>query len=375
MSNPAHHFYQGPFINNLRKMQNMNASCGVNMLVAFKGYIPWHSGHLMKGLVSGVAVSSLNEAIAASNFFDCPIHTYCPVYIPSDFDALVDLSDVMVFNSMSEYFRYEGRTGGVEIDLRINPQHVVVNSTVFDGYNPNKPFSRFGVTINEMPSIEHFKRTNITGLHFHGLNCQGSGDLVEMLKTIEKNFGEYLSLPQVVRFNMGGGHAFTKLDYDLDLLYEAVWHLQSTYGVSVFMEPSEYVYKGCGVLEATVLDIIHNEVDIALLNVSAKNHMPDILESPYYFAPLQGAEYQGSGPYSYILAGNTCLTGDVIGSYSFEEPLRVGQKLRFLDQVAYTSVQSTFFNGVNKPDQHVYDPQGDLLHLREFGYDDFLSTI
>lgn len=374
---PVHTFYEQKFIENLNTLQCIERDSGAKILCAFKGYAPHHSADLMTGRITGVAVSSLNELGLAKNYFpEMEVHTYCPAYDPDTFHEMAANSDVMVFNSIQDLERYEDEVPSiVGIDLRLNLQHSVPDSQVFDGYNPNKPYSRFGVTLSELEQRLSVKMSRLSGLHFHSLNQQDASDLEQMVNVLEKNFQALLEEPAIERINLGGGHAITREGYDHNLLKDIIKHLRIRYKVDVFLEPSEYVFHHTGTLEATVLSIVHNEIDIAILNVSAKNHMPDILESPYYFAEIKEGEYQGSGAFQYMLGGNTCLTGDVIGKYSFDKPLEVGDKITFLDQTAYTMSQSHFFNGIDKPTLQVIDPNGDVKSTREYTYKDYFRSL
>ncbi len=375
---PLHTFYETKFEENLKFLNNIQEKSGAKILCAFKGYAPWHSSWLVSKYLSGVAVSSINESTLAYQYFsELPVHTYCPAYSSDTINQLIERSDVMVFNSLQDLKRfYPLVPEDTGIDIRLNLQHSVVSSQVFDGYNPSKPFSRFGVTLQEWrKNISTDFLGGISGVHFHSLNQQNAEDLGEMVNVLEENFGGILNLPHVKRLNLGGGHALTREGYNVDLLVDIIKHLRSTYNVDVYLEPSEFIFHNVGTLEAEVLSIVHNEVDIAILNVSAKNHMPDIIESPYYYAPIKEGEYQGSGSHQYILGGNTCLTGDVIGTYSFDKPLKVGDKITFLDQTAYTMSQSSFFNGIDKPTLKVIGCDRNIKLEKEFAYIDYFKSL
>ena len=371
---PTHIFDEARFEKNLKELAGLRESTGLKTLLALKGYNPLHSADLVNRHLDGVAVSSLYEARSASEAYTGEIHTYCPAYDLETFGELMGYSSHVVFNSHQDLERFAPRVpAGVKIDIRINLQHENTKTTVFDGYNPNKRFSRFGITMAEFRP-EDIAKYNVTGIHFHALSSQGADELKDCTETLERKFPGLLH--QVERLNMGGGHLVCHLDYDYALLSETVMYLKKTFGLDIYIEPSEHVYTGVGVLKARVLSVIFNEIPIAILNVSTKNHMPDVLESPYYFAEIEEGQHgRGEDKHTYILGGNTCLTGDVIGDYSFSEPLRVGDIITFTDQTAYTLVQSHHFNGVPKPDLVVLDVDGNIKSECRDSYERYLQTV
>lgn len=372
---PTHVFNESQFELNLMRLNELQRSCGLRVLLALKGYNPAHSNHLVNEYLTGVAVSSQYEAQCSSEVYNGEIHTYLPAYDDTTFDELMKHSSHVVFNSHQDLERFAHRVPpNVKIDIRVNIQHENTQAVVFDGYNPNLPRCRFGITMAELKE-DDIEKYNVTGIHFHALNSQGSGDLSDACETLERKFGHILH--KVERLNMGGGHKICHPDYDYELLESIVTTLRRRYKLdAIYIEPSEYVYTGVGVLKARVLSILQNEGDIAILNVSAKNHMPDILESPYYYAEMEeGRHGRGEDKYVYTLGGNTCLTGDVIGDYSFPEPLQVGQILTFIDQTAYTTVQSQHFNGVAKPDLLVINNDGQVLYQKIDSYETYRSTL
>lgn len=371
---PTHIFDERKFEENLALLKRFKDSCGLKVLLALKGYNPLHSAALVGQYLDGVAASSLNEARSSKENYAGEVHTYCPAYDEDTFDVLMQQSSHVVFNSHQDLARFALRVPKhVKIDIRLNLQHQDMEAEVFEGYNPNKPFSRFGITADEFKP-EDIEKYNVTGVHFHALCSQGAADLQGCVGALERKFPGLLE--RVERLNMGGGHMVCREGYDYDLLAKLVVRLRETYGLTVYIEPSEHVYAGVGVLKARVLSLIHNEVPIAILNVSAKNHMPDVLESPDYNIELEeGALGRDVLEYGYILGGNTCLTGDVIGDYSFSAPLKLDDTITFIDQTAYTLVQCHHFNGVAQPDLVVIGTDGNVKLERRDDYTRYLTTV
>jgi len=368
---PYHIFSEKAYESNLMLIDSISRKSNISILLAFKAYIPYHSSELTEKYLSGLAVSSLYEMKMAKEYFpNMPIHLYMPAYDPLDYLELMTISGNLksvVFNSYSQFNKFKDSTPEhINIDIRINPQHIIKDSTIFDGYNPNTPFARFGITQKEL----HKEKwdTRISGIHFHGLNAQNSTDLLEMVEAIEDKFGSILS--SVKRINLGGGHNLTEPSYDVNTLSKISNLLHDKYNLEVSMEPSEYVFKDVGTLQTKVLSLIHNDIDIAILDTSAKSHMPDILESPYYNVEIETAKYgRGESPYSYRLGGCTCLTGDIIGDFSFDAPLEEDQILSIKDQIPYTIVQSIHFNGFRKPGLVVLDKDNNIKLFKNDSYE------
>jgi carboxynorspermidine decarboxylase len=371
---PTHIFDEGRFEQNLAELNAFKESCGLKIILALKGYNPLHSADLVSRYLDGVAASSINEARSSAENYAGELHTYCPAYDEDSFDELMSYSSHVVFNSRQDLARFAPRVPDhVKIDLRLNIQYRNHKTAVFAGYNPNKPRSRFGVTATEF-RFKDLETYNVTGVHFHALNSQGAIDLEGCVERLEEKFPGVLA--HVQRINMGGGHLICQKDYDYGLMAKTVTHLRERYGIDVYIEPSEHVYAGVGMLKARVLSLTKNRVPIAILNVSAKNHMPDILESPDYNVKIvEGRFGRVKGAHSYILGGNTCLTGDVIGEYSFQRDLQLDDVITFLDQTAYTLVQSHHFNGVSQPDLVVLDKDGNIKLYRKDDYERYLTTV
>lgn len=353
---------------NLALMDRVRRLSGARILLALKGFALWHSFPLVREVLQGCAASSLNEARLAREEFDRELHVYAPAYVPAEFPRLLELADHLSFNSFSQWRRYreQALAAGPSCGIRVNP---LVNEVETPLYNPCGPLSRLGVTPAEFRPDE---LTGIEGLHFHALCECGADSLERTLTAFEGHFGPWISRMEWINF--GGGHLMTRAGYDLDLLIRLIRAFRARHGVEVYLEPGGAVGWQAGVLVASVLDIVRNEMDIAILDTSAAAHMPDVLEMPYR-PEVRDAGPPGAKAYSYRLGGNTCLAGDLIGDYSFDAPLRVGDKLVFEDMLHYTFVKNTSFNGVNLPALAIWTAEGEFRLLRSFGYPDFKGRL
>ncbi len=356
---------------NLEILTDVRDRAGCRILMALKGFAMFSLFPRILARLDGLAASSLDECLLAFEEGEKEIHVYAPAYRPEDFPKLLGMADHLVFNSFSQWQHYReavlqcGRS--VSCAIRINPEHREVKTAIYD---PCAPHSRLGVTRAQFrPDL----LDGIDGLHFHTL-CELNADaLARTLPAVEEKFGEWL--PRMQWVNFGGGHHITRPDYDRDLLVRLVTRFQEKYKVQVYLEPGEAIALHTGVLVTRVLDIIHNGMDIAILDTSAAAHMPDVLEMPYR-PEIVGSGRPGDHPHTYRLGGLTCLAGDVIGDYSFAEPLQVGQRLVFLDMAHYTMVKNNTFNGVRLPAIATYDPRRDETRIiRQFGYEDYRNRL
>lgn len=356
---------------NLQLLDQVQQRTGCRIILALKGFAMWSTFPLIKRYLPGVTASSLNEAHLGADKFGGEIHVYAPAYREDELRAYLPLATHISFNSFSQWERLrpivQESGSGVKCGIRINPEHSEVD---VDLYNPCARGSRLGVT---RANFREDLLDGITGLHVHALCESGADALQRLLNTTEDRFGPILH--QMQWLNLGGGHHITRPGYDIDLLCRLIDGLRERYGVEVILEPGEAVAIRTGVLVATVLDLIHNEQDIAILDTSATAHMPDVLEMPYR-AEIRGADLPGKHPHTYRLGGMTCLAGDVIGDYSFPEPLQIGQRLLLMDMSHYTMVKTTMFNGVHHPSLAVGDSRtGDIRVVRQFGYPDFRDRL
>jgi carboxynorspermidine decarboxylase len=321
--------------------------------------------------LAGAAASSVAEAMLARHEIDKEVHAYAPAYSDSDIDELKGLVDHVVFNSVGQLQRFapvlKTARRGIEVGLRINPEH---RETEVALYDPCAPGSRLGVPRRAIPeSLEP-----LDGLHFHNL-CEKNSDALERtLAHVEATFAPFIERVRWVNF--GGGHLISRADYDIERLIRVISdfserHSRSGKPKQVYLEPGEAVGWETGWLVATVLDIVDYGTPIAILDASATAHMPDVLEMPYR-PRIIGAAEPGVKAHTYRLGGLTCLAGDVIGDYSFDEPLRIGSKIAFCDMAHYTIVKNTTFNGVKLPNIVTYEPETEELSVkRRFGYEDY----
>ena len=362
---------------NLELIHGVAGASGAKLIVAFKGFAMWSSFDLVRRYVAGATASSLHEALLAREELGGEVHVYAAAYSQADFPQLLALADHLTFNSFSQWERFRpqveaARQAGqrVSIGIRVNPEYAEVGTAL---YNPSMPFSRLGVTRAEFrPDV----LDGVDGLHFHTLCENGSDTLERVLEVFERNFGEFL--PRMTWVNFGGGHLMTREGYDLERLVRVIKNFREKWNVEVILEPGSAYAWQTGWLISSVLDVIRNEKDIAMLDVSVSAHMPDVLEMPYRPQVL-GAALPGEKPYDYLLGGTTCLSGDVAGAYSFDAPLKVGDRVVFDDMIHYTMVKTTFFNGVKHPSIGIWrqdgHKDGHFRLVREFGYQDYKNKL
>lgn len=371
LNTPCYLIDRGLLQKNLDVLDHVQKDTGCEILLALKGYAAWSTFDQIGKVLQGCAASSLHEARLSQEFFGKQIHLCAPAYRDDDMLEYVKIVDHIVFNSENQWQRYKPQiqqaNRPIACGLRINPEHSEVKTAIYD---PCASGSRLGITAEAFKSID---LDGISGLHFHTL-CELNADSLERtLKAVEDRFGE--AIKQMEWVNFGGGHHITRPDYDVTLLCELIKDFRQRYDVKVFLEPGEAIALNTGFLIASVLDIVHNDVDIAILDSSACAHMPDVLEMPYR-PEITGASEPGVKPHTYRLAGPTCLAGDVIGDYSFDHPLEIGDKLIFHDMAHYTMVKNTMFNGINLPDIVLYDSETDAYHKqRQFTYEDFRGRL
>lgn len=354
---------------NLQLINRVRSQTGARVLLALKGFALWRLFGLIGKYLDGTAASSLYEAQLAKEHFGPHAHLYAPAYREDQFGQLMQLVDHINFNSLSQWKQFRDRVTNVASGIRINPEISRVKAPLYD---PTGPCSHMGVTSEQLKKSEP-ELDGITGLHFHALCQSGADDLEKILYTVEQKFGRFLDRFNWINF--GGGHLITDQGYDIQRLVELISRFQDRHNLTVYLEPSEAVVLNAGVLVATVLDLVHNEIDIAILDTSATAHMPDVLEMPYR-PRVTAAAGPGQKPHTYRLAGLTCLAGDVIGDYSFDHHLRVGDRLVFEDMAQYTMVKNTNFNGVNLPSIAIHDSiAGQTQVVRQFGYEDYKNRL
>jgi carboxynorspermidine decarboxylase len=355
----------------LRRVQNES---GAKVLAALKAFSMWHFGPMINQYLSGTCSSGLHEAQLAADFYGGENHVFSAAYSEVDLREILQLANTVVFNSFSQWQRFQPlvqqaktRRPELSFGLRINPQHSEGSVPIYD---PCAPGSRLGIPLSE---FEGQDLTGIDGLHFHTLCEQDFKPLARTLAVVEEKFGHLL--PQLRWVNFGGGHHITRADYQVDELIAAVKNFAERHKVQVYLEPGEAIAIGSGVLVAEVLDVMHSDIDQAILNTSATCHMPDTLEMPYR-ADILGAGTANQYAHTYRLGGMTCLAGDVIGDYSFRQPLKVGDRLVFEDMAHYTMVKTTTFNGTKLPAIVAWNSETDVVKvIKSFSYDDFKERL
>ncbi len=360
---------------NLKTLDYVQQQSGAKIILALKGFAMWSTFALVAKYLKGCTASGLYEARLAREEFckynkKAEVHTYSPAYKDEDIKEIAQISDHIVFNSPNQLEKYIWKVKeinpDIHISLRINPE---VSSSPVDIYNPCGLYSRLGTTLS---NFDEKVLENIDGLNFHALCEQNVDALEEVLVAFEEKFGKYLKNLQYVDF--GGGHHITKKGYDIEKLIWLIKEFRNKYDVDVYLEPGEAVGWETGYLQATVLDVFENGMNIAILDTSAEAHMPDTLAMPYR-AEVRGAGKANEKKYTYRLGGNTCLAGDIMGDYSFDEPLHVGDTVIFEDQIHYTFVKNTTFNGVKLPSLVIKRKNGETELVKEFGYEDYKNRL
>jgi len=360
------------FRENLALLASIKARAGVDIILAFKAFSLWRLFPIVKEYIPCSTASSIHEARLAFEEMGSLAHTYSPAYTKREFPAILNYSSHVTFNSFSQFGQFLPLTKEakhpVSLGIRVNPGYSAVETDI---YNPCAPGSRMGVVATQMPRE---LPPEIEGLHFHAL-CEGSShDLEKTLVALEQNFGRYLS--RVKWLNMGGGHLVTRKGYDVEHLVKLLVNFKSKWGIDLILEPGSAFAWDTGVLVSQVIDIVENSgILTAILDVSFTAHMPDCLEMPYkprvrgaYHDPLPGRP-------TYRLGGNSCLSGDFIGFWSFDEPLKPGDTIVFEDMIHYTTVKTTMFNGVPHPAIAIWNDTRGCQVIREFGYEDYKNRM
>jgi len=356
--------------NNLKILEYVQKQSGAKIILALKGYAMWSTFSTLSQYLHGCTASGLHEAKLAREEFNKEVHTYSPAFKDDEIHEIARISDHIVFNSPNQLLQYKEIVKEVnptiEISLRINPE---VSSSPKDIYNPCGIYSRLGTT------LENFNENDLIyldGLNFHALCEQNVDALEEVLLSFEKKFSKYFKNLKYINF--GGGHHITKQGYDVEKLIEVIKEFKRKYNVDVYLEPGEAVGWETGVLVSSVLDIFTNGMNIAILDTSAEAHMPDTLAMPYR-AEVRGAGKANEKKYTYRLGGNTCLAGDIMGDYSFDKPLEIGDKIIFEDQIHYTFVKNTTFNGIKLPSLLIKRKDARIELIKEFGYEDYKRRL
>lgn len=356
---------------NLETLAGVRARTGANILLALKGFAMFRTFPLVREYLQGACASGIDEARLGREELGGTVHTFAPAYKEAEVRELLELTDHLVFNSFAQWREYrslvESAPREVHCGLRLNPRHSEGATPIYD---PCAPGSRLGIP---RPAFDGESPDGLSGLHFHTLCEQNSDALDRTLAAVEEQWSDWL--PRVRWLNMGGGHHITRPDYDIDRLCACIERVKTRYGLEVYLEPGEAIALHTGFLVCEVVDIVHNDMSIAILDTSATAHMPDVLEMPYRPTLLGGA-LPGEKAHTYRLAGQTCLAGDVIGDWSFDKPLRPGDRLVFTDMAHYTMVKNTTFNGIRLPAIVILrEADGQPEVVRRFGYEDYRMRL
>lgn len=360
---------ESKLVHNLKILKWVSEQAGCKILLAQKAFSMFSVYPLLRQYLAGTTASGLYEARLGKETFGGETHVFSPAYRADEFAEILQYADDIVFNSPKQVKKYaeQAKNAGKSIGLRINPECSTQEGHAI--YDPCASGSRLGTTL---ANLEEDILPLLDGLHFHTL-CEQNSDALEItVQAVEEKFGRYLS--RMKWLNLGGGHHITRDDYDVERLIRIVRHLRETYDVEVYLEPGEAVVLNAGYLVTSVLETLHNGMDIAILDASAACHMPDVLEMPYR-PPLFESGEAGEKAYTYRLGSATCLAGDVIGDYSFDAPLAEGDRLVFGDMALYTMVKNNTFNGMALPSIMLKKQDDSFAVIREFGYDDFKNRL
>jgi carboxynorspermidine decarboxylase len=352
---------------NLKILREVADEAGCKILLAQKAYSCYDTYPLIAKYLDGTTASGLFEARLGYEKMGKENHIFSPAYKEKEFDEIVQICDHILFNSIAQVNKFKDRLRGRSAGLRINPECSTQEGHAI--YDPCAPGSRLGVTIK---NFDESALDVIDGLHFHTLCEQNSDDLVKTLLTVEEKFGRYLH--RVKWLNFGGGHHITRKDYDRKTLIEQIQRVKKKYGVEVYVEPGEAIALNAGYLVTEVLEKVNNGITTLILDASAACHMPDVLEMPYR-PPLRDGFLPEEKPFCYRLSSVTCLAGDVIGDYSFEKEVHIGDKLYFEDMAIYSMVKNNTFNGMPLPSIALMDEEGECEVIKEFGYMDFAQRL
>jgi carboxynorspermidine decarboxylase len=361
---------------NCARLASIAERSGARVLLALKGFACHAAFPLIRQYLDGTTSSGIHEALLAREFFGKEIHVYCPAFAREELEALQGFAHSLVFNSPGQLatgLEVLGSGSRPQIGLRVNPEYSEVATGIYD---PCAPDSRLGTTraaLDAALTVRPETLAALDGLHFHALCEQDADALENTVAVFEEKFGDLLNGLEWVNF--GGGHHITRPGYDMERLIRLVTDFRQRHGLEVYLEPGEAVALHTGILIVTVLDLPEaGGRQLAILDSSATCHMPDVLEMPYR-PNILGAGEPGEFAYEYRLGGLSCLAGDVVGDYSFAEPLRIGQRLVFLDMSHYTMVKTTTFNGVPLPSINTYSEGAGLREVKRFGYPDYRDRL
>lgn len=367
---PCYVIDETKLIYNLEILKSVQDRTGCKILLAQKAFSNFAFYPLIGKYIAGVTASGLFEAKLGFEEMGKENHVYAPAYTEYDMSELIKICDHIVFNSFNQWEKHKNTVKmskrNIECGIRINPEYSEIETDI---YNPCFNGSRMGVTLK---NFEENKLDGISGLHFHTMCEQNSDTLERTIKVVDEKFGKYLKNMKWINF--GGGHHITRNDYDIEKLVKCINFFKDKYGIQVYLEPGEAVALNAGYLIASVLDIVENGMNIAILDASAACHMPDVLEMPYR-PNIIGSGKPNEKKYTYRFGGNTCLAGDIIGDYSFDTPLKINDKLIFSDMAIYTTVKNNTFNGIPLPSIGVLKQNGSFELIKKFNYHDFKMRL
>lgn len=358
-------------IKNLTLLKEIEEKTGCHILLAQKGFSMYSVYPLIGEYLSGVTSSSLFEAKLGYEEMGKEVHIYAPAYREDEFDEILQYSDHIVFNSFNQWNKYKDKVRNypnknIQCGIRINPEYSEIETDI---YNPCIKYSRLGSTIDKFNEED---LEGIDGLHFHTMCEQNSDTLERTIKVVEEKFGKYFD--RIKWINFGGGHHITREDYDVERLIRIILYIKEKYDLDIYLEPGEAVALNTGYLVSTILDIIKDDdMSLVIMDTSAACHMPDVIEMPYRPFILNSSE-PFKKKYTYRLGGPTCLAGDIIGDYSFDKELKIGDKLVFTDMAHYSMVKNNTFNGINLPDIVLWK-NNEKKVVKKFGYDDFKRRL
>lgn len=367
---PFYIVYEDRLRHNLALIDRVKKEAGINIIMAFKANALWRTFPIVREYCRDFTASSLNELRLGNETLGGEAHSYCPAYTPLTIDEYLKRSSHITFNSIHQWEAYKDltRQAGVSPGIRVNPQCSVIDTDI---YNPALPGSRFGITAD---CLADKLPEGIEGLHFHALCESTSYDLEKVLNAFEQQFGRYIDSVKWV--NMGGGHLMTREGYDIDHLIRLLKAFKDRHpGVEVILEPGSAFTWRTGDLITSVVDIVDNQsIKTAIIDASFACHMPDCLEMPYQPAITESVPLDASLP-TYRMGGNSCLSGDFMGDWSFRQELKPGDRLTFEDMNHYTTVKTNMFNGIQHPDIVLCRTGGDCEYLRRFTFDDYKSRM
>jgi carboxynorspermidine decarboxylase len=370
LPSPCYVIDEQRFRMNLALIKHVSDESGAEIILAFKGFAMWGVFPILREYISGAAASSADEARLCFDELGAAAHTYSPVYKKSDFRSILKYSSHITFNSLAQYDKYSvelKKNPDISAGLRINPEFSEISHGI---YNPCSPGSRLGITADD---LQAGLPDRVEGLHFHVLFESDSFALEKVLNVVETKFGRFF--PKLKWINMGGGHLMTRKNYDTNHLIKIIRNFSEKYGLHVILEPGSAFAWETGELVATVEDIVENQgIKTAIADVSFTAHMPDCLEMPYK-PVISGATDPIQGKPTYRIGGNSCLSGDVMGDWSFDRELKPGDKIIFMDMIHYTMVKTTTFNGLHHPSIGIWTKEGKFRLIKEFGYEDYKNRL